>query len=129
MCVKKNTRIVPICDPLEIIQCIMRLTPLEINTYKLLLSKGSLAVKELASLLKCSRSAVQKALQRLYTLGLVNRQKVLRRSGGYMFIYKAVPLEEVDDECIKLVLKLASLMARKYRSLEVREEHLNEHNL
>jgi len=129
MCAEKNTRIIPICDPLEIIQCIMRLTPLEINTYKLLLSKGTLAVKELAALLRCSRSAVQKALQRLHMLGLVNRQKVLRKSGGYMFIYRAIPLEEVDDECIKLVLKLAELMAHKYRSLRIREGHLNEHNL
>jgi len=92
----------------------MRLSPLEVNIYKFLLSKGEHAVKELASSLKCSRSAAQKALQRLYTLGLVTRHKVLKRSGGYMFIYKAIPLKEVNDECIKLIIRLAELISNKY---------------
>ncbi len=118
MCTRENTRSFRgICDPLEILRCVMGLSTLEVKAYRVLLKEGPLSVKEIAERLGCSRPSAQKALSRLLNLKIVHRSKVLRREGGYVFIYQAIPLEKVKDECIRLILKLSHIIAKKREQL------------
>ena len=113
MCSRTNTRSQSICDPLEILRCIMGLSFLEVAAYRLLRSEGPLTVKEVAERLGCSRPSAQKALSRLMDLRLLQRRRVLRREGGYVYLYRSIPLEEVKDECIQLILRLSRLIAER----------------
>lgn len=59
---------------------------LEILSVLLNCSEG-LSVTEITSRVSASRSNVQRILQRLFKLGLVERRPGISRSGGYVYIY------------------------------------------
>ncbi len=93
------------CDLLRLVKCIMNLSDLEVLIYKHLLNLEDATVRELSVATGYSRPAIQKALLKLLNNGLVTRKRALRSGGGFIYVYKAVPLEKLRDECLRIVME------------------------
>lgn len=92
-------------NPIEVIKCLLKLTEAEAKVYITLLENGELTVKEIANIVSYSRPTVQKTLKKLLERGLVARNRFLRRGGGHGYIYRAVPADTLDNDCLKNILK------------------------
>ena len=76
------------CD--DIAKCILGLKTIDIEAYKILLSKGSMTAEGLGDILKRERSTAYRSLQSLMGCGLVHRETKTIKTGGYFYEYIAL---------------------------------------
>jgi len=73
------------CD--DIAKCILGLKNIDIEAYKVLVSKGPMTAERLGELLKRERSTAYRSLQSLMVCGLVHRETKTISAGGYYYEY------------------------------------------
>lgn len=78
----------------EVMACVFGIQGREVRTYLALLDQPGSTVEELATALDRDRSNANRALAELLELDLVDRQRRLLDSGGYVYQYQAAPLSE-----------------------------------
>lgn len=89
-----------------ILRCILKLSITDVTVYHTLLNNNGndpLTVSEISTVVKKSRSTVEKSLIKLIQLGLVARRAVLTRRGGYTYVYYALPIDHVKQRLLQLV--------------------------
>lgn len=89
-----------------ILRCILKLSSTDTLVYNTLLSNENnepLTVSEISTIIKKSRSTVEKSLMKLIQLGLVTRRAVLTRRGGYTYVYYTLPIDHIKQRLLQLV--------------------------
>ncbi|TQQ81038.1 MarR family transcriptional regulator [Halonotius terrestris] len=84
-------------DFTHILSCVFGIRDHESRTYLELRDHPGSTVEELASLLERDRSNVNRSLSTLQEKGLVDRERRLLDSGGYVYQYTAVDLPEAKE--------------------------------
>lgn len=82
-----------------IFRCILKLTATDTLIFRVLIENNGnpLTVSEIATIIKKSRSTVEKSLLKLIHLGLVSRRIVLARRGGYTYVYTAASIDHIKE--------------------------------
>ncbi|KUO85754.1 MAG: helix-turn-helix domain-containing protein [Caldivirga sp.] len=89
-----------------ILRCVLKLSSTDVSIYHTLLGNDGndpLTVSEISTIVRKSRSTVEKSLMKLIQLGLVGRRAVLTRRGGYTYVYYALPIDHVKQRLLQLV--------------------------
>lgn len=81
----------------HVMECVFDVREHESRTYLALLDVPGSTVAELAADLERDRSNVNRSLATLVEKGLVERERRLLDSGGYVYQYTAVPLPEARE--------------------------------
>ncbi|GAB3420372.1 helix-turn-helix domain-containing protein [Haloparvum alkalitolerans] len=81
----------------HVLSCVFGVRDHESRTYVVLLNNPGSTIAELAEELDRDRSNVNRSLSTLLEKGLVERQRRLLDSGGYVYQYTAVPLSEAKE--------------------------------
>lgn len=84
-------------DFAHILSCVFGIRDHESRTYLELRDHPGSTVEELASMLDRDRSNVNRSLSTLQEKGLVDRERRLLDSGGYVYQYTAVDLPEAKQ--------------------------------
>ena len=84
-------------DFTHILSCVFGIRDHESRTYLELRDHPGSTVEELASMLDRDRSNVNRSLSTLQEKGLVDRERRLLDSGGYVYQYTAVDLPEAKQ--------------------------------
>lgn len=77
-----------------VMACVFGVQGREVRTYLALLDRPGSTVEELSGAVERDRSNVNRSLAALLELDLVERKRRLLDSGGYVYQYTAVPLDE-----------------------------------
>lgn len=80
-----------------VMTCVFGIQPHETNTYLELLDHPGSTASELADVLDRDRSNVNRSLTALLDHGLVERNRRLLDSGGYVYQYTAIPLSDAQE--------------------------------
>jgi len=84
-----------ISPPFEhVLSCVFGVRDHESRAYLALLDHPASTVSELADVLDRDRSNVNRSLSTLREKGLVDRRRRLLDSGGYVYQYTAIPVDE-----------------------------------
>ena len=67
------------------------------DMYLVLLEHPGSDVQEIADIMGKDRSAVQRSIKVLMNRGFVNREFKIKKSGGFKYIYKSIPLDELKS--------------------------------
>ena len=78
----------------HVLECVFDIQPHEFRTYLTLVEMPGATVAELEAALDRDRSTVNRALLTLQDLGLVTRERRMLETGGYVYQYMAIPVEE-----------------------------------
>jgi len=81
----------------DIMECMFGLKKLETQIYIELVEKGYATVNHFVEELNKDRSTVQRALQNLTIAGLIYREQKNIKNGGYYYVYKAAPFNEIKE--------------------------------
>ncbi|SNZ17741.1 Predicted transcriptional regulator [Natronoarchaeum philippinense] len=81
----------------DVLSCVFCIQDHETRTYLSLLDRPGSTVEELADALDRDRSNVNRSLSTLLEAGLVERERRLLDSGGFVYQYTAVPLPEAKE--------------------------------
>ncbi len=81
----------------HILSCVFEIRDHESRTYLVLRDHPGTTVEELAAALERDRSNVNRSLSTLREKGLVERQRRLLDSGGYVYQYTAVELSAAKE--------------------------------
>lgn len=74
----------------DIAKCILGLKNIDLEAYKVLVTKGPMTAEKLGELLKRERSTAYRSLQGLMICGLVYRETKTISAGGYYYEYRAL---------------------------------------
>lgn len=84
-----------VSPPFEhVLSCVFGVRDHESRAYLTLLDRPAITVSELADVLDRDRSNVNRSLSTLREKGLVERRRRLLDSGGYVYQYTAIPVDE-----------------------------------
>jgi len=75
----------------DIAKCILGLKNIDLEAYKILVTKGHMTAERLGELLNRERSTAYRSLQSLMACGLVYRETRTISAGGYYYEYVALP--------------------------------------
>ena len=81
----------------NVLSCVFGIQDHEVRTYVALLDQPGSTVEELANRLERDRSNVNRSLSTLLERGLVERERRLLDSGGYVYQYTGVDLPEAKE--------------------------------
>lgn len=81
----------------NVMSCVFGIQDHEVRTYVALLDQPGSTVEELANRLERDRSNVNRSLSTLLERGLVERERRLLDSGGYVYQYTGVDLPEAKE--------------------------------
>ncbi|GAA0667616.1 helix-turn-helix domain-containing protein [Natronoarchaeum mannanilyticum] len=81
----------------DVMTCVFGIQDHETRTYLALHDRPGSTVEELADALERDRSNVNRSLSTLLEAGLVERERRLLDSGGFVYQYTAVPLPEAKE--------------------------------
>ena len=81
----------------QVMSCVFGIHEHETRTYLALLNQPGSTVEELANRLERDRSNVNRSLSTLLERGLVERERRLLDSGGYVYQYTATDLPEAKE--------------------------------
>lgn len=95
----------------DIAKCILGLKNIDIDAYKMLVTKGPMTAERLGELLKRERSTAYRSLQSLMVCGLVYRETKTISEGGYYYEYIAL------DPC-KMKEKVAGNIDEWYNKMK-----------
>lgn len=95
----------------DIAKCILGLKNIDIDAYKMLVTKGPMTAERLGELLNRERSTAYRSLQSLMVCGLVYRETKTISEGGYYYEYIAL------DPC-KMKEKVAGNIDEWYNKMK-----------
>lgn len=95
----------------DIAKCILGLKNIDIDAYKMLVTKGPMTAERLGELLNRERSTAYRSLQSLMVCGLVYRETKTISEGGYYYEYIAI------DPC-KMKEKVAGNIDEWYNKMK-----------
>lgn len=101
----------------DLMKCALGAKTTEIYGYCMLLNEGPLSIQDAADLLGKSRSTVQRLLQGLVEKRLAVREEVLIGLGGYRYVYKAVPAEQLKESITDMLNKWYRKMLKELENL------------
>ncbi len=78
-------------------KCILGIKNIDIEAYKLLVTKGPMTAERLGEFLKRERSTAYRSLQSLMACGLVHRETRTISAGGYYYEYIALPPSKMKE--------------------------------
>jgi len=109
-----------VCNPHFrcLLKCALNITCLEMEVYVTLLRNPNLCAGEIADKIKRDKSAVNKALQNLLKRGLVVRDFRILKNGGYKYVYKPKPFENLKEMILDGIEKLVKDIARTLEEIE-----------
>lgn len=81
----------------DVIRCIFKVKEYEMDMYLILLKHSGSDVQEIADIMGKDRSAVQRSIKVLMNRGFVNREFKIKKSGGFKYIYKSIPLDDLKS--------------------------------
>lgn len=81
----------------DVMTCVFGIQDHETRTYLALHDRPGSTVEELADALERDRSNVNRSLSTLLDAGLVERERRLLDSGGFVYQYTAVPLPDAKE--------------------------------
>lgn len=108
----------------EVMRCVFGIQSHETRTYLELRQRPGSTVAELAETLEKDRSSVNRSLTKLLDKGLVERAHRLLDTGGYVYQYTAVPLEEAQDRMHEALDDWAEFMHDKIDQFGVEPDEL-----
>lgn len=103
----------------NLLECVFGLSSVDTMVYEALLS-GRERIEDICEVVGRKESAVYKSLQRLLLAGMAYRIKVPLDGGGYYFIYRPTPKEEVAEKVNELLRELSEKIKK------ILEEFLND---
>jgi predicted transcriptional regulator len=109
----------------DLMKCALGAKTNEIYGYCILLNEGPLSIQDAANLLGKSRSTVQRLLQGLVEKRLATREEELIGLGGYKFVYKAVPAEQLKNSIIDMLNMWYNKMLRELENLPEKIQEVN----
>lgn len=83
------------CD--DIAKCILGLKNIDVDAYKLLVTRGPMTAEKLGEILNRERSTAYRSLQSLMTCGLVHRETKTISAGGYYYEYIALEPKKMKE--------------------------------
>lgn len=86
----------------SIFECFFGLNSEDVKVYEAII-RGFEKIEDLSSFLDKKENSVYRSIQRLLIAGLIYREKKTMPSGGYYFVYRAVPKEFVAKEIESLL--------------------------
>lgn len=78
-------------------KCILGIKNIDVEAYKLLVTKGPMTAERLGELLKRERSTAYRSLQSLMACGLVHRETRTISAGGYYYEYIALSPSKMKE--------------------------------
>lgn len=81
----------------DLLECVFGITEPVAEVYHLLLEQEDCTTKELARMLDCDQSSVNRKLTTLQEQGLVTRRRDLLSVGGFAYKYEPVSLPQVQE--------------------------------
>jgi len=94
----------------DIMSCMFGLRKFETETYFKVVTKGATTVNDLVNEFDRDRSTIQRALQNLAIAGLIYRDQKNIKNGGYYYMYRAAPFEEVKETTKRSIKKWSESM-------------------
>lgn len=105
------------CNPPScLLACVLGLNCSEAEVYHFLLNRGSADVDEIARAVGKDATTVYRALQSLSKKGLVVREYRILKSGGYKYLYKPLPIKDLE----KLVFEKVEEILNELKVLMLR---------
>ncbi|WP_457549060.1 helix-turn-helix domain-containing protein [Archaeoglobus sp.] len=102
------------CNPSScLLACVLGLNCAEAETYFALLEKGNADVDDIAKAINKDKTTVYRALRRLEEIGLVSKEYRIVRTGGYKYIYKPIPVKDLES----LVIRRVEEILREFKNL------------
>ena len=101
-----------------LLKCALNITCLEMEVYVTLLRNPNLCAGEIADKIKRDKSAVNKALQNLLKRGLVVREFRILKNGGYKYVYKPKPFENLKEMILESVERLVKDISKTLKEIE-----------
>ena len=98
------------CD--DIAKCILGLKNIDIETYKILVTKGPMTAEKLGELLSRERSTAYRSLQSLMGCGLVHRETRTIATGGYFYEYIALDPGRMKEMVIENINEWSDKMKK-----------------
>jgi predicted transcriptional regulator len=116
----------------NLFKCILGLNEIESNVFSYLLNKSNVVttVSELTQLFEKDRSSIQRSLQHLVELNLIERKAMSlknykdttgeedKRKRGYLYIYEAKDLNIIKEEFKQLLDKWYNAMSQYIKNLD-----------
>ncbi len=81
----------------DMAKCILGIKNIDIEAYKLLVTKGPMTAERIGELLKRERSTAYRSLQSLMACGLVHRETKTISAGGYYYEYIALSPSKMKE--------------------------------
>ena len=89
----------------------------EIAIYRILL-KGEKKVNEIGEIMGKERSTIYRHLQKLIKCGMVGRERKIMDGGGYYYVYRATPPDELKKWLIKCIDRWQREMREAVKKIE-----------
>lgn len=102
----------------DIMSCMFGLKKFETEAYFKVVDKGAATVNELCENFNKDRSTIQRALQNLAIAGLIYRDQKNIKNGGYYYMYRAAPFDEVKETTKSSIKKWSESMIAWIDNLE-----------
>lgn len=88
----------------DLFRCTFQLSSTEYQILQVLIEEAAwFEVKELTCKVNKERSTIHKSVKKLVDVGLVQRRKLNRDRGGYLFVYKAIPKGKIKEKVKNIV--------------------------
>ena len=114
----------PEVGAVELMRCALGVKTAEVEAYCALSGLGLTNVQEVADRLGKSRPTTQRLLQSLVEKGLASREEELIGLGGYKYVYRAVPAEELKIQIRSMLDRWYGRMVKEVNDLPSKIEEL-----
>lgn len=81
----------------DVMRCVFKIKDYEIEVYFYLLDNPQSTITEISKFLKKDRSSFQRSLQTLMEKKMITRKFRVLGSGGFTYIYSAIPIGEAKE--------------------------------
>jgi predicted transcriptional regulator len=103
------------CNPLScLLSCILNLNCTEAEVYLALLEKPNSDVEEIARSVGRDRTTVYRTLQSLVEKGFVLREYRILKSGGFKYLYKPIPLQDIRTKAMTVINMLVDEIEKMF---------------
>lgn len=102
----------------DLLECVFGITEPVAEVYHHLLEQEECTAKELAQMLECDQSSVNRKLNTLQEQGLVTRRRNLLSVGGFAYKYEPISLQQVQELMHETLDEWATFMHRQIDGVE-----------
>lgn len=106
----------------DLLSCVFGITEPVAETYQYLLANPESTVKELAETMECDRSNVNRKLDRLREKGLATRNRSILNTGGHVYQYTPLDLDETQTLMHRTLDEWTAAM---HEQIDERPENMN----